>query len=157
MRKFWTIFAAIIALGAFSAGAFSTGAWAGDGDAKKGKKVFNKCKSCHAVGPGAKKKVGPPLNNIIGAKFAHYEGFKFSKVVKAMSEAGAVWDEEMLDAMITKPKKFYKDKAKELKLDCSKLKKCKSKMVFSGLKKEKDRKNLIAYLKTFSKPKEKKE
>ena len=38
-----------------------------DGDPAKGEKVFNKCKSCHAVGEGASNKVGPALNGIVGA------------------------------------------------------------------------------------------
>ena len=29
-----------------------------EGDAKKGKRIFNKCKACHAVGEGAKNKIG---------------------------------------------------------------------------------------------------
>ena len=35
------------------------------GDPEKGEKVFKKCKACHAVGDGAKNKVGPQLNNIV--------------------------------------------------------------------------------------------
>ena len=38
-----------------------------EGDAAKGEKVFKKCKACHAVGDGAKNKVGPMLNGIVGA------------------------------------------------------------------------------------------
>ncbi len=34
------------------------------GDAEKGEKVFKKCAACHAVGEGAKNKVGPELNEI---------------------------------------------------------------------------------------------
>ncbi len=31
-------------------------------DAEAGKKLFTKCAPCHAIGPGAKNKVGPELN-----------------------------------------------------------------------------------------------
>lgn len=37
-----------------------------EGDAALGEKVFGKCKACHAVGEGAKNKVGPELNGIVG-------------------------------------------------------------------------------------------
>lgn len=105
-----------------------------EGDAKAGEKVFKKCKACHAVGEKAKNKVGPLLNNIVGNEGGVVEGFKYSKALLAKKEEGLVWDEESLDAYLTKPKAFIP----------------KGKMAFAGLKKEKDRENVIAYLKTFS-------
>lgn len=39
-----------------------------DGDAEAGAAVFKKCAVCHSVGDGAKNKVGPELNGIIGRK-----------------------------------------------------------------------------------------
>ncbi len=105
-----------------------------DGDAEAGKKVFKKCKACHAVGEKAKNKVGPLLNNIVGREGGVVEGFKYSKALLAKKEEGLVWDEESLDTYLTKPKAFIP----------------KGKMAFAGLKKEKDRENVIAYLKTFS-------
>ncbi len=103
---------------------------AADADLKKGKKVFRKCKACHAVGEKAKNKVGPELNGIIGRKAGSVEGYKYSK---AMLKSGITWDEDSLDKYLTKPKDLVKG----------------TKMIFAGLKKEKQRKNLIAYLKTF--------
>lgn len=105
-----------------------------EGDAEAGEKVFKKCKACHAVGEKAKNKVGPLLNNIVGTEGGAVEGFKYSKALLAKKDEGLVWDEESLDAYLTKPKAFIP----------------KGKMAFAGLKKEKDRKNVIAYLKTFS-------
>lgn len=105
-----------------------------DGDAEAGEKVFKKCKACHAVGEDAKNKVGPVLNNLIGREGGSIEGFKYSKALLAKKEEGLVWDEESLDAYLTKPKDFIP----------------KGKMAFAGLKKEEDRENVIAYLKTFS-------
>lgn len=112
---------------AFSAQAFA------DGDLKKGEKVFKKCKSCHAVGEGAKNKVGPPLNGIIGAEIASVEGFKYSKAFIAKKAEGLVWSEAELDSYLTKPKKHTPG----------------TKMSFSGLRKEADRVNVIAYLKSY--------
>jgi cytochrome c len=104
-----------------------------EGDAAAGEKVFKKCKSCHAVGEGAKKKVGPVLNGIVGAAAAASEEFKYSKAMTAAAEAGLVWTEEELDAFLMKPKKYMPG----------------TKMSMAGLKKEADRANVIAYLKTF--------
>ncbi len=104
-----------------------------DGHLDKGKKVFNKCKACHAVGEGAKNKVGPQLNGIIGAKIASVEGFKYSKAFMAKKEEGVVWSEGELDAYLLKPKKHTPG----------------TKMSFAGLRKEEDRANVIAYLMTF--------
>ena len=104
-----------------------------EGDATKGEKVFKKCKACHAVGDGAKNKVGPQLNGIIEAEIASVDGFKYSKAFVAKKAEGLVWNEAELDAYLTKPKKHTPG----------------TKMSFAGLRKEKDRADVIAYLKQF--------
>ena len=98
-----------------------------DGDAKQGEKVFKKCKACHSVEVG-KNKVGPSLAGVIGRKAGTLEGYNYSA---GMKEYGAVWDEKTLDTYLTKPKAVVP----------------KTKMIFAGLSKEKDRANLIAFLK----------
>ncbi len=104
-----------------------------EGDAEKGEKVFKKCKACHAVGEGAKNKVGPALNGIVGAPAGQAEGFKYSKPLLEAAEGGLVWDEANLAAFLAKPKDFMKG----------------TKMSFPGLKKEDEQADVIAYLKTF--------
>ncbi len=117
-----------------------------DGDVKKGEKVFKKCKACHTVEQGGKKKVGPNLFGIVGKKAGQFDGFKYGKLLLAAAEKGLVWDEATLDKYLDKKganttlKAFVKDNGGEPK--------GRSKMAFVGLKKEKDRKNVIAYLKT---------
>lgn len=103
-------------------------------DAAAGEKVFSKCKACHMIGENAKKRVGPPLNNIVGAKAGAQEGFNYSKSMVEKAEGGLTWDEATLDAYLENPKKIVP----------------RGKMAFPGLKKEEDRANVIAYLKTFS-------
>ncbi len=104
-----------------------------EGDAKKGEKVFKKCKACHAVGEGAKNKVGPTLNGIIGAPAGQNADFKYSDALLAKAEEGLVWDDAAMAAFLTKPKDFLDG----------------TKMSFAGLRKEADIANVIAYLQTF--------
>lgn len=111
----------------------ATPAWA-EGDAEKGEKVFKKCKACHMVGENAKKRVGPPLNDIIGAKAGIQEGYKYSKAMVEAGAGGLMWDDEKLHAYLKKPKDLVPG----------------GKMAFPGLKKDEDRANVIAYLKKFS-------
>ncbi len=97
-----------------------------EGDAAKGEKIFRKCKACHSLEAG-KKKVGPSLAGVFGRTAGSVEGFKYSA---SMKDSGIVWDEEILDQFLTKPKDVVP----------------KTKMSFRGLKKEQDRADLIAYL-----------
>ena len=100
-------------------------------DAEAGKKVFVKCAPCHSIGPGAKNKVGPEQNGLIGRKAGSVEGFNYSE---AMKNSGITWDETSLDEYITDPKKKVPG----------------NKMVFPGIKDELQRGDLIAYLATFN-------
>ncbi len=123
VRRFLAL-SLIVTIAAFANTAFA-------GDAKKGKKVFNKCKACHTVKAG-KNKVGPSLAGIVGKKAGTVKGFKKYKGLKG---AGWNWTEAELDAYLTNPKKYLKGKTGK-----------KSAMVLK-LKKKKDRDNVIAYLK----------
>ena len=106
---------------------------AAEGDAAKGEKVFRKCKACHAVGDGAENKVGPILNGVVGRAVAAGEGFEYSEALVTMGADGVVWDEANLAAFLEKPREYAAG----------------TKMSFAGLRKEKDRDNVIAYLATF--------
>ena len=101
-----------------------------EGDAVAGEKVFKKCKACHAVGDGAKNKVGPMLNGIVGAPAGKVEGFKYSANLLELAEGGLTWDDATLTAYLTKPKDVIP----------------KGKMSFAGLKKEEQIVDVIAYL-----------
>ena len=108
----------------------STGPAFADGDAKIGKKVFIKCRACHALKVG-KKKVGTSRHGIVGRKAGSESYFKCSKAMKA---SGIEWTTDNLHKYIRAPKKFIS----------------KNKMPFGGLKKAKGRANIIAYLKFVS-------
>ena len=96
------------------------------GDIEAGLKVFKKCKACHVVDK-EKNKTGPHLVGIIGRPAASVDGFK--KYSKALKESGIVWDADTLDGYLENPKKYLKG----------------GKMAFAGLRKQKDRDNIIAY------------
>jgi len=96
-------------------------------DPEAGKKVWRKCKACHTIDKGGKKRIGPNLWNIVGADVGAREGFKYSKGMLAF---GGQWTYERLDAYLTKPRKVVKG----------------GKMSFVGLKKPKDRANVIAFM-----------
>ncbi len=102
-------------------------------DAAAGEKVFKKkCAACHAVGPGAKTKVGPELNGIVGRKAGSVEGFKYSK---GMTDSGITWDDATLHEWVTNPKKMVPG----------------TKMILpGGVKDELDRDDLVAYLAQFN-------
>lgn len=112
---------------AAAAALFALAAPALAGDAAKGKRVYNKCKACHVLDK-EKNKVGPHLVGVFGRVAGSVEGFRYSK---AMAESGIVWDDATLDAYLTKPRAFLKG----------------GRMAFAGLKKEKDRADVIAYMK----------
>ncbi|MCP4329668.1 MAG: cytochrome c family protein [Alphaproteobacteria bacterium] len=97
-----------------------------EGDAVKGKKVFNKCKTCHGFDP-TKKKLGPHMQGIIDRTAGTVEGFKYSD---AMKDSGIVWTEETIDAYIADPKDYVPG----------------NKMALAKIKKPEDRANVIAYI-----------
>ena len=98
-----------------------------DGDAAAGKTVFNQCKACHQAGPEAKNSVGPVLNGIVGRKAGEYPGYSYSEANK---NSGLTWDEATLRVYLTDPKAKVPG----------------TKMMFAGIKREKQLDDLIAYL-----------
>jgi cytochrome c len=108
----------------------ATGASAQAGDPVAGQKGFARCGVCHAVGPGAAKKLGPQLNGLIGRKAGSLPDFTYSPAMKA---SGIVWNQKTLDAYLLAPAKLVPG----------------NKMAFPGLPVNKDRADLIAYLAGF--------
>ena len=98
-----------------------------EGDAVAGKAVFNQCKACHQVGPEAKNGVGPILNGIVGRKAGEGAAYNYSDANK---NSGLTWDEATLRAYLTDPKAKVPG----------------TKMIFPGIKREKQLDDLMAYL-----------
>ncbi len=97
-------------------------------DVARGEKVFAKCKACHKREPGANA-TGPTLFGVVGREIASVPGFGYSSAMQALEGS---WTEEELFRFLQKPKDYVPG----------------TKMSFGGLKKDSDRANLIAYLKT---------
>ena len=106
--------------GALIAFGFATAAQAGD--AAAGEKVFNRCKACHAVGEGAKNRVGPELNDLIGRTAGTAEGYKYSPAMQKAGDGGLVWNAETLATYLANPRAMVKG----------------TKMAFAGLKDQDD-------------------
>ena len=120
------------------AGMVSLGLAAGSAvaqNAENGEQVFKKCRACHQVGEGAKNGVGPVLNGLLGRKSGTVPEFNYSEANKEAGVKGLVWTEEELNKYLEAPLTYMP----------------KNKMAFAGLKDETDRKDIVAYLKTFTK------
>ena len=117
-------------------------------DAAKGEQVFKQCMTCHRIGPEAKNLVGPALTGVIGRQSGTAPGFAYSALNKAAGENGLVWTDDLIMQYLPDPnaflKKFLTDKGK------ADLAAGSTKMAFK-LADEQQRKDVIAYINTFSK------
>src|SRR5689334_2020344 len=101
-------------------------------DAAAGKTSFNKCLACHAIGEGAKNKVGPELNGLDGRHSGSFEGYSYSDANK---NSGITWGKDVFLEYIKDPKAKIPG----------------TKMVFAGIKNEKEANDLWAYVSSFDK------
>ena len=101
-------------------------------DAAAGKTSFNKCLACHAIGEGAKNKVGPELNGLDGRKSGTAEGYSYSEANK---NSGITWNKDQFLDYIKDPKAKIPS----------------TKMVFAGIKNEKAANDLWAFLAQYDK------
>jgi cytochrome c len=100
-------------------------------DAAAGEAVFRQCLPCHSVGEGAKNKVGPELNGLDGRTAGSVEGYSYSDANKG---SGITWNEENFKRYIKDPRGVIPG----------------TRMVFAGVKSQKQIDDLWAYLKQFS-------
>lgn len=103
-------------------------------DAERGQKLFRLCKSCHQVGENARNTVGPHLNDLFGRRAGTVEGVRYSRDLKRAGVNGLHWDFENLDVYVKNPRNLVSG----------------TRMQFRGVKKAKDREDILAYLRLFS-------
>ena len=97
-------------------------------DVEAGKAVFKKCALCHTTEAG-KNKIGPCLFGVVGRKAASLESYNYSDAMKKYDNA---WDPQTLDTYLADPRAVVPG----------------TKMIFPGIKEEKERQDVIAYLET---------
>jgi cytochrome c len=101
-------------------------------DVAAGKTSFNKCLVCHAIGEGAKNKIGPELNGLDGRKAGTVEGYSYSDANK---NSGITWNEAEFKEYIRDPKAKIPD----------------TKMAFAGIKNDKEVNDLWAFVSQYDK------
>jgi len=93
--------AALTAWAHTSAGSGTASQLAGEGDAARGKALFEKrCTGCHSLTGNHE---GPALHGVFGRNSGTAAGFAYSAALK---EAGVVWDETSLDKWLADPDAF---------------------------------------------------
>ncbi len=98
-----------------------------DGDPKRGAAVYRACVACHSLEPNLHL-TGPSLAGLWGKKAASVQEFpRYSRALKAQE---FIWDETTLNAWVANPDAFVKDNS----------------MTFRGIKDDKARGDLIAFL-----------
>lgn len=103
-----------------------------DAKPEDGQKIARACQACHDFSKGGPNKVGPNLWGIVMNKHAHAEGFNYSPAMKALHDKS--WTYEELNKFIYAPRDHVPG----------------TKMAFAGIKSDKDRAAVIAWLRTLS-------
>lgn len=106
-----------------------------DANAERGAAAFRKCQSCHTVEEGGANRVGPNLWKIVARPMGAADGFGYSSALSDYSEGGEkTWTYEELNHFLQAPKNYMRGTS----------------MGFAGLKKDDERADVIAYLRSLS-------
>jgi cytochrome c len=98
-------------------------------DVANGKSISGRCEQCHDISKGGPNKIGPELWNVVGRPRATEAGFSYSAAMKAK---GGTWTYDELFKFLHSPGSYIPG----------------TKMSFAGLRSEKDRIDLLAFLRT---------
>ncbi len=125
-----------IALAALlSVGALAPAAHADTEEIDRGARLFAKeCGRCHEIGSGARRRVGPHLNEIFGRRAGSVDGFRYSNGMERAGANGLFWWIDTIDALMKSPRALVSN----------------TRMSYRGLEKEADRAAIIAYLRAYS-------
>src|SRR6266446_5366946 len=122
-----------LAIMALSTIALSSPALAEPGDAARGQQDFRACAPCHSLEPD-RNLTGPSLSGLWGRKAGSLASF--SRYSDALGKSGIVWDEKTLDAWVRNPEALVP----------------RNLMLFEGVRDDRARADLIAFLKAASRP-----
>ena len=97
-------------------------------------KEFRRCAGCHKIDEGKKGGMGPNLYGIFNSPAGQVEGYRYSEWLK---ESGIIWDRESLQAWLSDRKTREEYFGKKV---------FKTKMMWTGIKKEEDMNAILDYL-----------
>jgi cytochrome c len=100
-------------------------------DADRGKSASRVCTTCHTFEKGGPNRIGPNLWEVVDRPRASEAGYDYSAAMKAK---GGKWDVDELDKFLTHPQNHIPG----------------TKMTFAGVQSDKQRSDLIAYLRTLA-------
>jgi cytochrome c len=121
----------LLAAGLLSAAALPAPA-AAEADPTRGEAVFRKCAACHTLEANGRNRVGPRLHRLFGRQAGAVGDFRYTAALK---NSGLVRDETTLDAFLKDSEAFVPG----------------TKM-YGGLAIDRDRADLIAYLRRATAP-----
>ena len=101
-------------------------------DLAAGEAAFARCQACHTVNAGGADGIGPNLNGVMGGPVMHRAGFAYSDAMAKHKAEAPTWGYDQIDAFLTAPGRYVPG----------------TKMSFAGIRDEKTRINLIAWLRT---------
>ena len=96
-----------------------------------GERAYQKCYSCHALGPSRNDLSAPTLHGIVGRPVAAETGFDYSPAMRRFAAHESRWTEQLLGRFVSDPQAVVPGTS----------------MAFHGTTDPREREALIAYLK----------
>ena len=97
-----------------------------EGDPKRGEKIFENCRACHAA-EGKTNEVGPGLLGVFGRRAGERDDFRYSPALK---RSGIIWTPQTMNEFLADPQKMVPA----------------NRMPYDGVSNERDRADLIMYM-----------
>ncbi|WP_427790864.1 c-type cytochrome [Brevundimonas diminuta] len=101
-------------------------------DLAAGESAFARCQACHTINSGGPDGIGPNLFAVVGGPAMHRAGFAYSDAMGKHKAEAPNWTYDELDHFINAPGRYVPG----------------TKMSFAGIRDEKTRINLIAWLRS---------
>jgi len=101
-------------------------------DLAAGEAAFARCQACHTANTGGADGIGPNLFGVIGGPAMHRAGFAYSDAMAKHKAEAPTWGYDEIDHFLTAPGRYIPG----------------TKMSFAGIRDEKTRINLIAWLRS---------